>query len=234
MISVYILDDEQLAIDALSAMLVKKFNEKVVIKGASTDVQKALDEIDELKIDLLFIDVEMPYMNGIEVLRHFPKREFDVIFTTAHEQYALMAIKLEAIDYLLKPISPSDMSIALDRIIYKRQKINDSDVKLTLSVSGEIHVIEVKDIVRVEADNNYSIFHLINKRKIIISKTLKEYDSILSPNGFFRCHQSHLINAKFIEGLQSKEGDSIILKNGDRVELSKRKKAEFMNWIGKR
>jgi two-component system, LytTR family, response regulator len=229
MLKVYILDDEQDAIDGLAAMLRKKFAEQVIIAGSNNNAIQALDEIENMKIDLLFLDVEMPIMNGTEVLRYFPTRNFDVIFTTAHEKYAISAIKLDATDYLLKPISPMDMREALSRTIIKRQAFNkDVDPKITLSSHGLTYLIKVSDIIRIEADSNYSTFHFVNRPNILMSKTLKEYESMLPHHQFYRIHQSHLINIDYVTGISSLDGDFVCLSNGDNVELSRRRKPEFL------
>ncbi|HRD06791.1 MAG TPA: LytTR family DNA-binding domain-containing protein [Saprospiraceae bacterium] len=228
------MDDEQNAIDGLQAMLKKKFSDQVVITGSSTSAEKAIRELDEIEIDILFLDVEMPKMNGLEVLNQFPNRKFQVIFTTAHDHYAISAIKSDAVDYLLKPLAPSEVANAIQRCLQRKSSSADkSSGKITLSVTGELIIIEIKDIIRVEAENNYSTFYFTNRPRIIVSKTLKEFDEHLSPFQFFRVHQSHLINMNFAIGIKSDEGDKVLLSNGDKVDLSRRRKQEFMEELKK-
>ncbi len=233
-LKIYILDDEQHAVDAFVAMCKKKFIDKVTIAGQNTNAILAIEEIESLDIDLLFLDVEMPRMNGLDVLNHFPNRKFQVIFTTAHEQYAISAIKAEAQDYLLKPLSPMEVNDAIDKSILKYiSKPIAQHQKLTLVTSGQINVVNTTDIIRIEANNNYSVFYIKNKPKIIISKTLKEYDGLLSNQQFFRVHQTHLVNLDEVIGIQSTDGDNVLLSDGSKVELSRRKKPEFLDALKK-
>lgn len=229
MLKVYILDDEQHAIDGLSAMLNKKFADSIVVIGSNHRVHEAIDEIESLSPDVLFLDVEMPEMNGLDVLKYFPDRKFQIVFTTAHEKYALSAIKIETTDYLVKPISPSDMSEAIKKCLMKnkqKQEKQSSD-KITLSTAHELIIANLDEIIRIEAESNYSCFYFTNRPKMLISKTLKEFE-FLESKGFFRIHQSHLINLKHVLSLNSYEGDTVNLYGGHSVDVSRRKKAEFM------
>lgn len=218
--------------DGLKAMLQKKFGQRLQIVGFNTHPLKAIEELENREVDILFLDVEMPVMNGTEVLRHFPDKNFHVIFTTAHEKYAIPAIKLKAVDYLLKPLSPMDVQEAIDRV-EEQIKLQSPHLenKITLSVQGNMHIIAIDDIIRIEADSNYSIFYIKDKPRLMVSKTLKEFDAQLSAHSFCRIHQSHLINLKHVSGIQRSDGDFVIMVNGDRVELSRRKKAEFLALI---
>jgi two-component system, LytTR family, response regulator len=235
MLKCYIVDDEQNAVDALVAMLKKKFVQQVFVCGSNIKASQAIEEIEERKPDVLFLDVEMPEMTGLELLKHFPERNFHVIFTTAHEKYALPALKAAATDYLVKPLSPQEVYDALQKCAEKKAtkdlNINTTSHKISLHTSHEILLIDVADIVHIEANNNYSHFYFTNRSKIIVSKTLKEFEEQLTLHNFFRIHQSHLINLKFVEAIKSDDGDYALLKYGHRVEISRRKKAEFMQKI---
>jgi two-component system, LytTR family, response regulator len=235
MLKCYIVDDEQNAVDALVAMLKKKFVQQVFVCGSNIKASQAIEEIEERKPDVLFLDAEMPEMTGLELLKHFPERNFHVIFTTAHEKYALPALKAAATDYLVKPLSPQEVYDALQKCAEKKAtkdlNINTTSHKISLHTSHEILLIDVADIVHIEANNNYSHFYFTNRSKIIVSKTLKEFEEQLTLHNFFRIHQSHLINLKFVEAIKSDDGDYALLKYGHRVEISRRKKAEFMQKI---
>jgi len=235
MLSCYIVDDEQNAVDALVAMLKKKFSLQVSICGSNIKASVAIVEIEACQPDIIFIDVEMPEMNGLELLKYFPERKFYTIFTTAHEKYALPALKAAATDYLLKPLSPQDVYDALQKCIEKTvaKDTNNHPVlhKISLaSVSGLI-LVNTEDIIRIEAKNNYSHFYFTNRSKIIVSKTLKEFDELLSARNFFRVHQSHLINLNYVEGVQTSNGDCVLLHQGHKVEISRRKKSDFLQVI---
>jgi two-component system, LytTR family, response regulator len=235
MLKCYIVDDEQNAVDALVAMLKKKFVQQVFVCGSHIKASQAIEEIEELKPDVLFLDVEMPEMTGLELLKHFPERNFHVIFTTAHEKYALPALKAAATDYLVKPLSPQEVYDAIQKCALKKDTkdliANTVSHKISLYTAHEILLIDVEDIVHIEANNNYSHFYFTNRPKVIVSKTLKEFEEQLTMHHFFRIHQSHLINLKFVEAIKTDDGDYALLKHGHRVEISRRKKAEFMQKI---
>ena len=231
MLKVYILDDEQHAIDGLLAMLKKKFIDSVAVAGSNCRVLIAIEEIEELQPDVLFLDVEMPELNGLEVLKHFPDRKFQIVFTTAYEKYALPAIKEEVTDYLVKPLSPKDVYDAIQKCIQRKTQFHPmvpTKQRISLQSLGEIIVVDTNDIIKVDSDNNYSTFYFTNRPKVMMSKTLKEYDELLTPMGFFRCHQSHLINMTHVKSLQNQEGEVILLSNELQALLSRRKKGEFL------
>ena len=232
MLTCYILDDEQNAVDALTAMINKKFAKQVKLCGSSIKASSAIEEIEQLHPDILFLDVEMPEMNGLALLKHFPERTFHVIFTTAHEKYALPALKAAATDYLVKPLSPQDVYDAIqkcmDKKLTKELTSPISPHRISLTTAHELLLINIEDIIRVEANDNYSHFYFTNRPKIIVSKTLKEFDDQLTPHNFFRVHQSHLINLNYVEAVHSTDGDHVLLKGGHKVEISRRKKTEFL------
>jgi two-component system, LytTR family, response regulator len=235
MLKCYIVDDEQNAVDALAAMLKKKFVHQVIVCGSSIKASIAIEEIDVVQPDVLFLDVEMPEMTGLELLKHFPEKNFHVIFTTAHEKYALPALKAAATDYLVKPLSPQEVYDALqkcaERKATKDVTANGVSHKISLYTSHEILLVDVNDIVHIEANNNYSHFYFTNRSKIIVSKTLKEFEEQLAMHNFFRVHQSHLINLQYVESVKSNDGDYVLLQHGHRVEISRRKKTEFLQKI---
>lgn len=231
MLKCYVLDDEQHAVDALCGMLKKKFASTTSVCGSSTKASVAIEEIENCSPDILFLDVEMPEMTGLEVLRHFPHRNFEVIFTTAHERYALPALKAAAVDYLMKPLSPQDVHEALQRCALKKQstEIEKNSARwITLQDQQGMLVVNPEDVIRVEANNNYSIFHFTNRPKLVVSKTLKDYEDLLATQGFFRVHQSHLINLAHIVSVNTNDGDYVLLTNDQRVEISRRRKPDFV------
>lgn len=232
MLKYYIVDDEQNAVDALTAMLKKKFSHQTICCGSNVKASLAIEEIEQCEPDILFLDVEMPEMNGLELLRHFPERKFYVIFTTAHEKYALPALKAAAADYLVKPISPQDVYDAIlkctQRKLDKEDRNGHTNHKINLATAHELLMINTDDIIRIEANNNYSHFYFTNRPKVIVSKTLKDFEDQLTMHNFFRVHQSHLINLKYVEAVKSNDGDYVLLHQGHKVEVSRRKKAEFL------
>lgn len=235
-LSYYIVDDEQQAVDALQAMLQKKFGPQLVSLGSHIKASLAIKEIAAVNPDLVFLDVEMPEMNGLDLLKHFPQRKFQVIFTTAHEKYALPALKAAATDYLVKPISPKDVSDALQKCFeYKKQQAaaeNPADNKIAVMSGQQLLLLSPADIIRVEGNNNYSHFYFTNRPRLIVSKTLKDFEELLQPHGFYRLHQSHLVNLQYISSVKIGE-DIVLMEQGHQVEISRRKKAAFMQLLKK-
>lgn len=234
MLNYYILDDEQHAVDALNAMLKKKFSQQVSFAGSSTSAAVAIREIELLLPDILFLDVEMPEMNGIDLLKHFPLRDFYVIFTTAHEKYALPALKAAATDYLVKPLSPQDVHDALKKCAARAPvtatKENADIKKISISTGQELLLLNIRDIIRVEGENNYSVFYFSNRPRLTVSRTLKEFEEQLSVHGFCRVHQSHLINLSYVASVKTGD-DIVVMQSGDHVEISRRRKAQFLQLL---
>jgi two-component system LytT family response regulator len=236
MINCVIIDDEQHCIDTLSVMLKEVYAESITLLGATNDSRKAAALIAHHHPHVVFMDVEMPHINGIQLMHSFVQRNFAVIFTTAYDKYALQALKTEAVDYLLKPISFVELGEAIEKATQRlhqmesvvTKKVNPVNQKLLLPTNNGLLAADINDIIRVEANSNYSNFYIGNKPKIVVSKTLKEYEEILTPSGFFRVHLSHLINLRFVEYFHPGLEEYVILKNGEKIEVSRRRKAEFL------
>ena len=236
MINCVIIDDEQNGVDTLCAMLNAMFADKINIAGTTTDSRKAAALIAEHQPGIVFMDVEMPHINGIQLMHSFAQRNFAVIFTTAYDKYALQALKTEPVDYLLKPVSISELGEAIEKATQRlhqmesvtAKKINPVHQKLLLPTNNGLLAADIQDIIRVESNSNYSNFFIANKPKIVVSKTLKEYEEILIPSGFFRVHLSHLINLRFVEYFHPGLEEYVILKNGEKIEVSRRRKTEFL------
>ncbi|RYY56828.1 MAG: response regulator transcription factor [Chitinophagaceae bacterium] len=236
MINCIIVDDEQHCVDTLTAMLQAKFADSVTVSASTTDSRKAAKLIAEHSPHIVFLDVEMPHITGIQLMHSFARRDFAVIFTTAHDRYALQALKTEAVDYLLKPISLSELGEAIDkasqRLVQLRPaaspKAEQPNQKLLVPTSNGLLAANIPDIIRVESSSNYCTFYITGKPKIVVARTLKEYEEILVPSGFFRVHQSHLINLSHVEYFKPGLEEYVILTNGDQVEVSRRRKTEFL------
>jgi two-component system, LytTR family, response regulator len=246
-IKAVIVDDEQHCVDALKTMLQKKFPDVTVLGGASS-VQEAKVLIDELRPDLVFLDVEMPYQNGFELLKLFDKVHFDVIFTTAYEQYALKAIKFNALDYLLKPFGISDLQDALQKYSARKAVKNEqpgvvaplemflqnmktmqhSNKKIALPTLNGLVFMPVQSIVRCESTGNYTKIFFTDRKQLLVSKPLKEFEELLTDIDFFRVHNSHLINLQQMESYIQGEGGFALMSDGTQVEVSRRRKADFL------
>lgn len=246
MIKAIIVDDEQHCITTLQWTLQEYCKEVKVIATAHNGTE-GIFTINHYKPDLVFLDVEMPVMNGIDMLLHFDDIKFNVVFTTAYDQYAVKAIKLNALDYLLKPIDKDDLMIAVGRVKNKQLQISRQQVdalnevhrtkvanKIALSTLSGLQFINLDDLVRVEGEGNYSNFVLKDKKKILLSKKLGDAEEILKGNTyFFRAHKSHIINLKFVEKYIRGEGGEIIMEDGTSIALSRNKKEEFLELFAK-
>ncbi|RAJ83227.1 two-component system LytT family response regulator [Chitinophaga dinghuensis] len=245
-IKAIIVDDEQHCIDALQTMLLKKCPGVQVI-GAANSVREGRELIDELQPDLVFLDVEMPHQNGFELLRQYEKVTFDVIFTTAYEQYALKAIKFNALDYLLKPFSVKELQDALEKFREKQlntskdQSVSPLEVflqnmktlqqthkKIALPTINGLVFMPVQNIVRCESTGNYTKIFFTDKKNLMVSRPLKEFEELLTDVDFFRVHNSHLINLQQMQSYIQGEGGFALMSDGTQVEVSRRRKAEFL------
>jgi two-component system LytT family response regulator len=247
MIKGLIIDDEVVAVNLLDLMIKRHIPEITELK-CETDPQKAVQLIPEFKPDIIFLDIEMPYLNGFELLKALPEIPFSIVFTTAYDKYAVQAIKFSALDYLLKPIDATDLRETFDRFLEKTMatEIKDAAVKnllsnleqqnkmyhkLALPTSNGIEFFPPHDIIRCEGMSNYTKFYISNHSPIITSKTIKEYEEILLSHQFVRIHKSHLINAKYVKGYHA-QNSNIIMNDGTQVEVSRRRKREALEGLG--
>jgi two-component system, LytTR family, response regulator len=247
MLRTIIIDDEQHCTDVLKAMLAKKFSARVKVVAEAMNAAEGKEMIRKFNPDLIFLDVEMPVQTGIDLLASLDKIDFEVIFTTAHEQYALKAIKLNALDYLLKPFSMEELETALDKCANKKyasidpealstlisnlKNIAPENKKIGLPTQHEIRFVLIKDIIRIASVNNYSHFFLTDKSKTIVSKTLKEFEEMLTPYNFVRVHNSHLINLAHLQSFVSLDGDHVVMNDGSKVEVSRRRKNDLLELL---
>jgi two-component system, LytTR family, response regulator len=249
MLKVIIIDDESHCADSLAAMLKSLFANSIVLLGVYFNADDGKAAIEKLSPDLVFLDVKMPNKTGIDMLYELNKISFELIFTTAHEEYAMRAIKFNALDYLLKPFGTEELREAIEKCIEKkrqRQEMGGLDMniflqnlktvlpenkRLTIPTGKGVQFVEIKNIVRIEALNNYCQFYFIDKTKLVVSKTLKEYEDLLTEYKFFRIHNSHLVNLSHVRSILSGEGDTAVMSDDSKVEISRRKKPELMEAI---
>ena len=241
MTSAIIVDDEDRAVRLLQDQL-SAYCPEVEVVATANSVDTAYELIVLTKPKLLFLDIEMPVKNGFQLLSKFEEYPFKVIFTTAYIEYAIKAIRFSALDYLVKPIVVDDLKYAVSKAIkedlqesrLKQLLINIGQKKLaTISVkNGDQHImIDVKTIVRFEADRNYTWVHLRNGKKMLVVRTLKYFEDLLEDNGFIRCHRSHLVNCEYIRELNIVKELNIVLKDKSVLPVSNRKKAVVRKWL---
>jgi len=242
-----IVDDEIGAREILVQML-KLYCTDIEIIGLAHNVDSAYELISSLNPDLVFLDIKMPDGSGFNLLERFPKLNFQVVFVTAHEEYAIKAFRFSALDYILKPVDPSDLINAVDKVsginnvndldkqfkIMKENFYNEStqtEKKIVLRTTENIYVIPISEVVRCRSEKNYTYFYFTNREKIIVSRTLKDFEEILTDHGFMRVHRSNLINLKYISRYEKSEGGYVIMLDDSRVDVSHRKKEKLLSYI---
>lgn len=250
--NVAIVDDEVHCIESLVIHLNSLYPETNIVYKTNK-VQEALQKLNELELDLLFLDVEMPGLNGFQLLEHLGDRKFDVIFTTAYSQYATQAFKARAFDYLMKPIDEDELKETIQDWQKKRhnsqsQKQNLNELldylkkegilktKIALPISDGFEFIEVDDIMYCNSSSNYTSLYLTSNKKIVVSKTLKEIEKTLEKFFFLRVHQSFLINPNFLKKYVHKDGGYLIMKNDKEIPVSSQKRkliTEFFDAVQK-
>ncbi|MGC4104626.1 LytR/AlgR family response regulator transcription factor [Ferruginibacter sp.] len=243
MITAIIIDDEPNNIINLQTMVEKNCTGITVI-AAAQNAAEATIAIQQFQPDLVFLDIQMPGTNGFEWLQSLPAINFEVIFVTAYNQYGIQAIKFAALDYILKPIKVTELQEAVNKAIKKHTTKKQEEHllhlfnllkhdqqkethRIALASAKETRFVLTKDIIRCESDNNYTTFFLSGKEKIVVSKPIFEYETLLYPYDFIRCHQSHLVNKKFIKSLVKDNGGYILLQDNTVIPISRQKK-EFV------
>lgn len=235
MLSIIIIDDEPKARETIINIL-KYASIDLKISGEADNIASGFEIINHKKPDLVLLDINLPDGNGFDLLNRFEKIKFGVIFITAYEEYAIKAIKFSALDYILKPFKAAELIQAVERanekilgeksnIQYKTLLSNlDKIRKIVLRTAESLHVVNVKDIIRLEADCNYTRFFLANGEKLLVSKTMKDFDEMLEEAGFFRTHQSHLVNLNHILRYEKADGGYLVMDDHSTVPISSRKK----------
>jgi two-component system, LytTR family, response regulator len=242
-----IVDDEPDGIRALKSMLELECRQ-VNIVATCTNAFAAEQKIKELQPDLIFLDIQMPGKTGLELLTDLEERNFEVIFVTAHNEFILQALQFSAADYLLKPVDEDRLIEAVERVEKKLDEktggVNveallhnihkaglPNEMKLCVPTLKGFMVLKLEDIVVCVAEKNYTIFHLQNKKTITASKTLLDYEELLKDTTFLRVHKSYLINLQHIFEYQRREGGIVIMSNGMEIEISRRKKDQFLSKV---
>jgi len=238
-----IIDDEKDAVDFISS-IIGEYCPGLNVVGKAYDVKEGIETIRELKPDLVFLDVEMPHGTGFDLLTHFPEKDFEVVFITAFNHYAIKAIKFSAVDYILKPININEFIEAVSKVMQKRSSSmfrGNENIKallenlktgvpsrLAIPTSDGMEYLNPKDIIRIEADRSYSWFFITGNRKILVSKNLKEFQDLLSDRHFFRPHNSYLINLRYVKKYVRKEGGYIEMQDGSEIPISRNRKDLFL------
>mgnify|MGYP003444616460 CR=1 FL=1 len=245
MIRCVIVEDEEIARNVLKSLL-SQYCQDVMVCAEADDVESGKAMINAFRPDMVFLDIEMPGGGGFKLLNSIDNIDFEVVFITAYEQFAIKAIRHAALDYLLKPVDPKELVSAVAKVKdakYKKtlkkqydtllKNLNPEQLtvrKISLSTTDKIHLIEVDDIVRCESDNYYTIIHFKNGTNMMVSKTLKEIEQKLEEFDFVRTHKSHLVNIRCILNF-IKDEMVVLMSDGSKVPVSKRKKENILGII---
>lgn len=244
MLTAIIIDDELKGRVALKQKLLD-YCPEIQLEAEAENGMEGMKLIEKIHPDIVFLDIEMPRMDGFEMLHRLPEKNFHLIFTTAYDQYAIKAIKYAAFDYLLKPIDIEELKMAVSKIhshqqvhTEKKLELLDQNLqknnfnKIAISTLEGLLFFNISDIIQLEANSNYTTIYFNNRSKLTASKTLKDFEELLPADIFFRTHHSHLINLNFIKRYIKGDGGQIELQNGNYVDVSRRKKEEFLKAIG--
>ena len=245
MIKAIIIDDEKRSRELLNLMIKEFLPHQIEVLGMAENLTEGLKLLSLYNPTLVFLDIELSGESGFDFIERAPEVNFEVIFTTAYNQYAVKAFKYSAVDYLLKPIDSEELKASISRLIKKMNSTNsignlkslienlgkneEYQQKITLPTGNAYEVVNIKEIVRCEADGNYTSFILNNNRKIVVSNGLKFYEDLLPTEHFFRVHHHHLININHVIRYLKMDGGYAIMSDNSRVELSRRKKDAFLS-----
>ena len=246
MFKAVIIDDEKTSRDTMLGMLLR-YCKNIEVVAEADGLNSGIEAIKKHKPHVIFLDIQMPDGSGFRLLEEIEEINFDVIFTTAYDQYAIKAIKYSALDYLLKPINPEDLITSVEKLEQKLLKGHDNSnikfllgslknpnsetKKIVLSTAEGMHIVDIDNIIRCESDDYYTKFFLKEGKMIMVSKTLKENEELLGEYNFIRPHKSHLVNLKYVKSFLKMDGGSIILTDGTYIPVSRRKKEQILNII---
>ena len=245
MIRAFAVDDEPAAISTLKLMI-ERYAPEITDLRTTNRPQDAISLIEEYQPDLVFMDIQMPVFTGFDLLKGMSHVNFEIIFTTAYDQYAIEAIRFSALDYLLKPIDAEELKEAVQRFIRGRDRAGygkrelyqnllhnirsaQPEFKLAISSSDGMFFYNPRQIIRLEAESNYTRFFFTDKRPMVVAKTLGEYEEMLAPHGFLRTHRTHLVNRFYVQSFLP-EG-FLLMKDNSKVEISRRRKEEVLGTL---
>jgi len=250
MITAILIDDDENLRNGMKGLLAR-YAPEIHILGEADSVKSGIEAIDKFKPQVVFLDIQLGDGTGFDILEQLAlkngKSSSHIVFITAHEQYAIKAFRFSALDFLLKPVDPEELQKVVEKIknVLKqndgyahidllleniRKKV-DNFKRIALSTSDGIHLFEISDIIRCESEDNYTKFYIKNNKPIMISKTLKEYEEMLTEHGFERIHQSHLINLSYLKSYIKKDGGYVVMADNSNLPISQRKKERLQELL---
>jgi two-component system LytT family response regulator len=246
-----LLIDDDANLRAGMRQMLTRYAPEITIIGEADSVQTGVEAMSQLQPQVLFLDIQLTDGTGFDLLEQLAEKngkiKFQVVFITAHEQYAIKAFRFSALDFLLKPVDPEELLKVIDKIknvldkndnyshidllLENIRKKVDNFKRIALSTSDGIHLFDVSDIIRCESEDNYTKFYIKNNKPILISKTLKEYEELLTEHGFERIHQSHLINLAYLKSYIKKDGGYVVMADNSNLPISQRKKERLQELL---
>ena len=245
-LSAIIIDDEPQCREVLAKEL-QPFSGKINLIKICASGKEGILAINDLNPDIVFLDIEMPHLDGFDVLSMVKPDSFAVVFTTSHDEYAIKAIRSSAFDYLLKPIKADELKITIDNLTEQKnlknkkrfdflkqqiQNLNDGGIHMiALSTLKGVTFVDIDSILYCESDNSYTNIFTVEAKKYVISKNLSYYEGILPSNLFFKCHKSFIVNTNHIENLVKSDGGYIVMKDGKSIAIARSRKKEFYQFL---
>lgn len=250
MITALLIDDDENLRNGMKSLLAR-YAPEIHIIGEADSVKTGVQAMDSLRPEVVFLDIQLGDGTGFDILEQLAlkngKSSSHIVFITAHEQYAIKAFRFSALDFLLKPVDPEELEKVIEKIksVLKKndgyahidllleniRKKVDNFKRIALSTSDGIHLFEISDIIRCESEDNYTKFYIKNNKPIMISKTLKEYEELLTEHGFERIHQSHLINLSYLKSYIKKDGGYVVMADNSNLPISQRKKERLQELL---
>ncbi|NUY80843.1 response regulator transcription factor [Flavobacterium sp. MAH-1] len=250
MISALLIDDDANLRNGMKSLL-ERYAPDFDILGEADSVESGIKAMDTLRPQVVFLDIQLADGTGFDILEQLAQKHGSstahIVFITAHEQYAIKAFRFSALDFLLKPVDPEDLEKVIgkirsvvtknegfahiDLLLENIRKKVDNFKRIALSTSEGIHLFEISDILRCESEDNYTKFYIKGSKPVLISKTLKEYEDMLTEHGFERIHQSHLINLSYLKSYIKKDGGYVIMSDGSHLPISQRKKERLQELL---
>ncbi len=237
-----IIDDEGNAREMLE-WLINTWCKEVEVAGMCASAEEGIKAIHNVQPDIVFLDIEMPHMNGFEMLEKLTgEHTFELVFTTAYDQYAIRAFRYSAFNYLLKPVDPEDLKLTVERILHKKHQTTREQLdllmeqvkslrptvqRIALSAADGLRFVKTEDILYCQAESNYTQVKLVNGDRVLVSKTLKEFDETLSGGDFFRVHNSFVINLNQIKKFIRGEGGYVLMNDGQQITIARSKREDF-------
>jgi two-component system, LytTR family, response regulator len=246
MIKAVIIDDTETSRASLADDLAR-YCENVALIGQAESVKTGVRLVNSLKPQLIFLDVQLGDGTGFDILQQIMSYPYQVIFTTGSDDHAFKAIKFSAVDYLLKPVDPDELVAAMSKVKTSQQQPAQDNIQLllenlknvksgpkriALSSADRIHVVNVDEIIRCESQRNYTLFFLKGNKQILVTRTLKEFEEMLEPQGFMRVHHSHLINTEYLKEFIRADGGYALMSDNSRIPVAVRKKDELLKFLG--